>query len=443
MLCIAVASKEAKIVSELKFLTECDIRMVVVDRKALLHSIQLAYRGSIKLLEEAIDAASRDGVTEPIRNQEKKVDVRGAANPESQLLLTLIDHAIGLQASDIHITPRECGCYVRLRLKNGQLTEESRVSSREVQRRMVQRIKVLSRLDISKHDIPQDGGFDVPLIEGKARGRVSIMPTNEGERIVIRILGEEGIRKFHELRYSERSLALIKNGLDESAGMMIFSGATGSGKTTSLYGAMEYLHGMGLSLLSVEDPIEQRTPWMAQTQVCVERGLTFASVIRSMMRQDPDAIMIGEIRDSETAQAAYKCALTGHKVVCSIHAGSISEIAHRFSSFGIDEENLTLVARLMVHQELVPALCPNCRYVSFSRSKQSGHASWKAKGCGSCNYEGTFGRIPLADVLYQPQQVTAFQSGNPWDTLESLSIDRFVSKRLTMVELRTDGFIEG
>lgn len=275
--------------------------------------------------------------------------------PIIRIVDALLKHAILQRASDIHIEPEEKDVIVRYRIDG--VLRDAMVLPREAANGVVARIKVLSALKLDEHRLPQDGRFKVEAQDYKYSTRVSILPVFDGEKIVLRLLSE-GAKAFslEELGFRGESLEYFQRALKRSVGMVLVTGPTGSGKTTTLYSAMEILNTPEVNISTVEDPIEYRMPRVNQTQVNPKIGLTFASGLRSLLRQDPDIIMVGEIRDNETASLAINAALTGHLVLSTLHTNNAAGAIPRFIDMGAEPFLIASTLNLIIAQRLVRKL---------------------------------------------------------------------------------------
>lgn len=285
--------------------------------------------------------------------------------PVVRIVDTLIKHAILQRASDIHIEPQEKETIVRYRIDG--ILHDTMTLPKHINDGLVARIKVLSNLKLDEHRLPQDGRFKVETEDYRYSLRVSILPVFDGEKVVMRLLPEttKG-RSLGELGFEGRGLDAIHHALRKTVGMILITGPTGSGKTTSLYSMMEILNQPGVNISTVEDPIEYRMPRVNQTNVRPEIGLSFANGLRSLLRQDPDIVMVGEIRDKETASLAINAALTGHLVLSTLHTNSASGALPRLIDMGVEPFLISSTLQIVVAQRLVRQLCSDRETYSLS-----------------------------------------------------------------------------
>jgi type II secretory ATPase GspE/PulE/Tfp pilus assembly ATPase PilB-like protein len=324
----------------------------------------------------------------------------------------LFQDACARNASDIHIDPMRTHISVRLRV-DGQLRDAYALPL-DCHGELIARLKIMAGLRTDEHNIPQDGRCVIN--EGSSSEmavRLSIMPTHSGENAVLRLLPN----LMDELNLSDLGMtgaqeACIREALAKLQGMVLVSGATGSGKTTTLYALMRLLSQQAHSLVTVEDPVEYTLPGIPQVQVIPHAGLTFAKGLRSLLRQDPDVIMVGEIRDEETAELAFTAALTGHLVLSTVHASNARTVASRLSDLGLRESVIETALRCTVSQRLVRKNCESCSIeISFTREEQlmllrrfddvdiSGGTHRIGIGCSSCSGSGFLGRTAVFDLI--------------------------------------------
>ncbi len=307
--------------------------------------------------------------------------------------------AIGKRASDIHLEPSEKECAARFRIDG--VLHIMTAPPFTMYPGIVSRIKILSGLDIAERRLPQDGRCQIRLGQKVVDMRVSTFPTIYGEKIVMRLLDSSNrVLGLQELDLEALQLVKIKAALEKTQGIILITGPTGSGKSTTLYSALSHLNDPQKNIVTVEDPVEYRLKGINQTQVQPEIGLTFAKYLRHILRQDPNIIMIGEIRDRETAEIAIRAALTGHLVLSSIHTNDSVSTLNRLIDMGIEPYLLPPSLRLIVAQRLVRKLCPKCKTPAPPSDRlPPGAKAYMAKGCPSCNGTGYWGRIGIFEVL--------------------------------------------
>lgn len=333
-----------------------NIRIYIAARDNILQCLE-NYRGDVNQeLNEVIDVQREDDGSE---QQVSEADV-AEDSPIAQTVNLLLEYAIRSQASDIHIEPRENFVQVRYRI-DGVLKEVNQLP-RNVLGALVSRIKILSNLKIDERRVPQDGRFKIKVAGKQYALRVSTLPIADGEKVVMRVLDESNQAiSLEQLGYWGRSLAIINSAIAEPNGMILVTGPTGSGKSTSLFSVLNMLNTPDVNISTIEDPVEYKIPGVNQTQTNPKAGMTFASGLRALLRQDPNIIMVGEIRDGETANLGVQAALTGHLVFSTLHTNNAATCLPRLLDMGIEPFLIASTVKAVVGQRLVRRLCMNCR----------------------------------------------------------------------------------
>ncbi len=357
--------------------------------------------------------------------------------PVIRLVSLLITNALEMRASDIHVEPFENRLIVRYRV-DGVLHEVESPPKR-LSAAVISRIKIMANLDIAERRLPQDGRIRLRVQGKEIDLRVSTVPTMHGESVVMRILDKGGVAlDFNRLGFEEDTLKAFLDALMQPHGVLLVTGPTGSGKTTTLYTALDRLNRPDVKILTVEDPVEYQMPGINQIQVKPQIDLTFANALRSIVRQDPDVIMIGEIRDLETAQIAVQSALTGHLVLSTVHTNDAPSTVNRLLDMGVEDYLLTSTVVGILAQRLVRTLCPQCKesYVALPElveqmnlrrySSEREITLWHARGCSHCASTGYIGRISILEMMPMT------------DALRSL-----VMKHATATDLRAEAIREG
>lgn len=338
-----------------------------------------------------------------------------ATSPIVKLINTTLLDALGRRASDIHIETGHDGVTIKYRI-DGVLYQANDPIDLHFQGPIISRLKIMSELDISEKRIPQDGRFKIRLGDKSIDFRVSIMPSAHGEDAVIRILDKESIAaemkglSLEHLGIHPRELTRIRRKIREPYGMVLVTGPTGSGKTTTLYAALTEIHTGLDKIITIEDPVEYLLHGILQIPVNEKKGLTFARGLRSILRHDPDKIMVGEIRDPETAQIAVQSALTGHLVFTTVHANNVLDVIGRFTHMGLDPYNFVSSLNCVIAQRLVRKVCKECRRPVDLTDQQLREAAidpaWRATatfyeavGCDACNGTGYRGRSAIIEML--------------------------------------------
>ena len=357
--------------------------------------------------------------------------------PVIRLVNLVINHALERRASDIHIEPFENRLIVRYRVDG--VLHETESPPRRLSAAVISRIKIMANLDIAERRLPQDGRIKLRIQGKEIDLRVSTVPTMHGESVVMRILDKGGVAlDFYALGFDDRNLKIFTDILSQPHGIILVTGPTGSGKTTTLYTALDRLNQPDVKILTVEDPVEYQMPGINQIQVKPQINLTFANALRSIVRQDPDVIMIGEIRDLETAQIAVQSALTGHLVLSTLHTNDAASSINRLLDMGVDDYLLTSTVIGIQAQRLVRILCAHCKepyhpveevvaQMGLRRFTQDTRVTLhQAKGCEHCGHTGYFGRESIMEIMPMT------------DPLRSL-----VMRHATSGELRTAAIGEG
>lgn len=432
-----------------------------------ISSVLKQYEKSLKA--EFGDIISKD--SESVKKTGEDDDLEKIAQdlPIIRIVDTLIKHAILQSASDIHIEPDEKEVRVRYRIDG--VLHNAMTLPRQVNDGLVARIKVLSNLKLDEHRLPQDGRFKIEKEDIKISFRVSILPVFEGEKIVMRLLDEssKGLT-LEKMGLSGEGLEIVHRQIKRPNGMVLVTGPTGSGKTTTLYTIMDILNVPQVNISTVEDPVEYRMPRINQTQVNAKIGMTFAAALRSLLRQDPDIIMVGEIRDGETMQIAIEAAMTGHLVLSTLHTNSAAGTLPRLLDMGSEAFLVASTVNVIIAQRLVRKLCHECA-VSYSLDEKEiktlgetfemedilkkmkeaeqlkgtlgAKDTWKnikllkAKGCEQCNNEGYRGRIGIYEVLEMNEEMGKLVTSNA--SSDDIERTARVNGMQTMSE---DGFIK-
>ncbi|WP_184717997.1 type II secretion system ATPase GspE [Caulobacter sp.] len=369
--------------------------------------------------------------------------------PVIRLINGLIAEAVRSGASDIHIEPYEQALVVRLRV-DGVLREILSLSPR-IAAMLVSRVKVMAKLDIAEKRLPQDGRISLALGGKSLDVRVSTLPARMGERVVMRILDKEqaGLG-LADLGMSPRMLSALEAALREPNGIVLVTGPTGSGKTTSLYAGLAMLNDKSRNILTIEDPVEYAVQGVGQTQVNTKVGMTFAAGLRAILRQDPDVVMVGEIRDAETAQIAVQASLTGHLVLSTVHTNDAAGAVVRLRDMGVEPFLLASTMRLIIAQRLVRRLCPHC---SVAEPADPGAAALidvpagtplrRPVGCSECGHTGFQGRVGVYEAIRVDDTVRRLIGQNASEQeIAEASLDhglkdearRYVLEGLTTVE---------
>ncbi len=325
--------------------------------------------------------------------------------PVIRLINAVLAQAVQAGASDVHIEPGEAACVVRMR-RDGVMAEALRLDA-AVAPMLVSRVKVMARLDIAERRLPQDGRIAVALANRSLDVRVSTLPARGGERVVMRILDSAAVSLgLPDLGLDPATNAGLAAALGSPNGIVLVTGPTGAGKTTTLYAALRLLNDGRRNIMTVEDPVEYAVEGVAQTQVDARVGLSFAAGLRAILRQDPDVVLVGEIRDRETAEIAVQAALTGHLVLSTVHANSAAGAVTRLRDFGVEPFLIAATLRAALAQRLVRRVCPSCRTLAPAGAAWASRLGIaptdvvaEAVGCSACRSTGYKGRTGLFELL--------------------------------------------
>jgi type IV pilus assembly protein PilB len=375
---------------------------------------------SRRVLDEATEDFRLDVISEEGNEADQGLTLESLVedregNPMIRLVDSIIFAGLEGRASDIHIESHDNAVVVKNRI-DGVLQEAMRPLAQEFQSNLISRIKVMAELDIAERRVPQDGRFRVRYRGRPIDFRVSIMPSINGEDAVLRILDKESLsEKFRQLRLdvlglSERELKRLRRFIREPYGMVLVTGPTGSGKTTTLYAALSEIKSDEDKIITIEDPVEYQIRGITQIPVNEKKGLTFARGLRSILRHDPDKIMVGEIRDNETAQIAIQSALTGHLVFTTVHANNVLDVLSRFLNMGVEPYHFVSALNCIMAQRLLRVTCEVCKRPVTPAPElleESGldPAAWQdvtfyeGPGCSQCNFTGFRGRTAIGELL--------------------------------------------
>jgi type IV pilus assembly protein PilB len=452
-----------------------NVKVYIATHENILACLE-GYRGEInEELNQVINVQREDTAEKAVTEEEVSED-----SPIAQTVNLLLEYAIRSSASDIHIEPRED--YVQIRYRIDGVLKEVNQLPRNVLEALVSRIKILSNLKIDERRVPQDGRFKISVAGKQYALRVSTLPIADGEKVVMRILDESNQAvTLQDLGYWGRSLEVVEQALTEPNGMILVTGPTGSGKSTSLFSVLTRLNTPDVNISTIEDPVEYKIPGVNQTQTNAKAGMTFASGLRALLRQDPNIIMVGEIRDGETANLGVQAALTGHLVFSTLHTNNAATCLPRLLDMGIEPFLIASTVKAVVGQRLVRRLCPNCR-TSYTPAKdeidalvnlfhlregqgfdrihelegqaikqkvggdtpegttdKSIKTLWKAspEGCEKCNHTGYKGRIGIYEVLADSIPIQKLIISNATSNqIQDLAITE------GMVTMQTDGLIK-
>ncbi len=398
------------------------VRMAIASPKRIADRIEELYRPEDmfdKILENVQGSYDIENLSETA--DEANLDIaatRAGERPVIQLVDSIIARGIQSRASDIHVEPEESGVAIRYRI-DGVLRQEM-VLPKPAGIPLVSRIKIMAQLDIADRLRPQDGRARVAISGNRVDLRVSTLPASHGEKVVIRILDQRStVLSLESLGLLPDEHERIMELLQAREGIVLVTGPTGSGKTTTLYSMLRTVQGRGVNIVTVEDPVEYRLTGIVQVQVNEKAGLTFPAALRSILRQDPDVILVGEIRDKETANIALQASLTGHLVLSTLHTNDAASSITRLVDIGIESYKIAAALKGVVAQRLMRRLCAHCREIAvgqvperLARFFPEQQSLYRAVGCAECSMTGFRGRLAIQEVLHATDEVERRIAGN-------------------------------
>lgn len=403
---------------DLRFITRCRIQAVVGTESAISSAIEKYYGGiSTKSLSNMAKESLDDDMNSNNSGAEI-IDQAGGSEdaPLVKFVNSILGEAIRRKVSDIHFEPYEKKYRVRFRI-DGNLIEAT-VPPSGMAAAIASRIKIMSKLDIAEKRRPQDGRLKVRTTKGKEMDfRVSVLPTLWGEKVVLRLLDKSNLQlDMTKLGFEEDDLKLFKSNINLPQGMVLITGPTGSGKTTTIYSALAELNQPDINISTAEDPVEFNLEGINQVQMNPDIDLTFASALKSFLRQDPDVVMVGEIRDLETAEIAFKAASTGHLVVSTLHTNDAPGTVIRLTEMGVAPYIITSTVNLIVAQRLVGKICESCKApievppqtllnLGIPQNELHDYKLYKGKGCSNCNGTGIKGRAAIYELMHMNEKM--------------------------------------
>ncbi len=409
---------QLNLLDDIRFATKLSVEAVLTTFSSFDQALT-KYYGGTQGLGKAMDQFKKDSISAMRQGDEiqqldqfqiHEVNMGGGTDdaPVIAVVNGILSEAIKRGASDIHIEPYEKDFRVRLRI-DGTLIDITHIPT-EMKRAVVARFKIMSRMDIAESRIPQDGRIKIKINGREVDFRVNTLPTLFGEKVVLRILSKGNLQlDLRKLGFEEKQLDIFRKGIQQPSGMVLVTGPTGSGKTTTLYSALMELNQVSDNLSTVEDPVEYNLDGVNQVQVNKDVGLSFAAVLRALLRQDPDTVLVGEIRDLETAEVAVQAALTGHLVLSTLHTNDTVATITRLVNMGCEPFLVTASVNTIVAQRLLRTLCTSCKvamevpehqlYTLGIKEMASGAMFYQSKGCSVCNKTGYKGRVAIYEVL--------------------------------------------
>ena len=399
-------------IDDIRQKTKLEVVPMITTEKAINEALAGVNTGGVAMDQVMRDAAEEAAIDEIKGTATEDLDLdqlrdQGEQGPVVKIVNMILVQALKEKASDIHIEPFEKSIKLRYRV-DGNLVEASS-PPKSLQLPMASRIKILAGLDIAERRLPQDGRFRIRVSGKEIDLRISMLPTIYGEKIVIRILDKSALAgSIQSLGLDEMTYNIFKKAIDAPHGMILVTGPTGSGKTTTLYSVLHELNNPEYNIVTVEDPVEYQLAGVNQVAVKAEMGLTFAGALRSILRQDPDIVMIGEIRDQETADIAVKAALTGHQVLSTLHTNDAAGAISRLDDMGIEPFLISSSVLMTCAQRLVRRVCQNCKeeftpepevFEKLGIEEMIGETFFRGSGCDRCKGRGYAGRTAVLEVL--------------------------------------------
>lgn len=401
---------------ELSSILDRPVRLAVVKERDLLHTLDTVYRKTDVITEFAGELS--DELSQADINLEHLIETADVGDaPVVRLLQSLFEDAVQIGSSDIHIEPDEK--VLRIRQRVDGVLQEHTMDEVRIAPALVLRLKLISGLDISEKRLPQDGRFTMNVKDKHIDVRLSTMPVAYGESVVMRLLDQTGgVFEIDKLGMPENILGRVKTLITRPYGMFLVTGPTGSGKTTTLYAALKLLNVPEKKIITVEDPVEYKLPRVNQVQVNTDIGLTFARVLRSVLRQDPDIVLIGEMRDEETSEIGLRAAMTGHMVLSTLHTNDALSTVNRLLDMGVKNYLLASALHAILAQRLVRRICKSCIQTTELNTRQAAWVSThgiatpeqmqfhRGIGCPHCSYTGYSGRIGVYELLEFDQKLS-------------------------------------
>ena len=399
---------------DLASMIDMEVEPVMAPRQEITNLVNRAYRGRNEVVDEVIDDIEGESYDELESIVSESEDLLNVANraPIIRLVNMILFQALKMRASDIHVQPYENKVQIRYRIDGVLYDMESPPKS--VQEAIISRVKVMGKMDIAERRIPQDGRATVKIGDSEVDVRISSVPTNFGERIVMRLLDKSaGVFKLDELGLNEHQRDLMEHVCSLSHGIIFVTGPTGSGKSTTLYAVLSRINATDKNIITIEDPIEYHLSGISQIQVSNKKGLTFAAGLRSLLRQDPDIMMVGEVRDEETARIAIQAALTGHLVFSTLHTNDAAGAVTRMLDIGIEPYLVASSAVMVIAQRLVRRICSECKELADPTEEDikrlvglqleaddlPGGKLPKGRGCDLCFDTGYSGRVAIYEMM--------------------------------------------
>lgn len=411
-------------VEDVRIMSGMRVQTAISSKAAIERAINLHYNSTADT-EKAVHEFSQQVMPQEKKEEpEKAADIENA--PVVRIVKSLLVDAVKTKTSDIHIEPFENSVRIRYRI-DGELKEITTLP-KTIHSGLVTRIKIIGEMDISERKIPQDGRVGMRVEEKEIDMRISVIPTVYGEKIVIRLLDKSGVIATKEsLGFTDHNMQLLEKIMKVPEGMILLTGPTGSGKTTTLYALLRELNNITRNIVTLEDPVEYKLHGINQVQVNNKVGMTFAGGLRSILRQDPDVVMLGEIRDEETAQIAVRAAITGHIVLSTLHTNDTASTISRLVDMGVKKYMVSSAVVGVIAQRLVKRICPKCKeeYIPTLREMlllglEHPQYLYKGAGCNFCGGSGYAGRMAIHEILVFDEEIRKMiDSEAPIDSIKT------------------------
>jgi type IV pilus assembly protein PilB len=434
------------LLDEIRRRTRCEVRVVVVTPTDVTRMCEQMTADAVnvevdKIVKDVVDEDFQ--ILDTIKEDVNDLAKTGNDAPIIRFVNYLVFEAIKQGASDIHIEPKDKELKIRFRIDG--ILFESLNMPKHMHAPVISRLKIMSNLDIAERRLPQDGRIRAVVHSRKVDLRVSTIPSASGEKCVLRILDDRSINvPLEQLGFSEDALVIWRRQIDQPHGIILVTGPTGSGKTTTLYSSLRCMDGAKLNISTVEDPIEYHLPTATQVQVHEKIGMTFAAALRSLLRQDPDVVMLGEIRDGETANIAVQAALTGHLVLSTLHTNDAPASVTRLINIGVEPYLISSAVNAILAQRLVRKICQHCKEEHHPSGEMAefltlqgfqSQQMWHGKGCDRCRNTGYAGRLGIYELLLIDDWLRDQVTRNP-----DVTQLRKLCRERGLVTLRDDGF---
>jgi general secretion pathway protein E len=437
---------------DLASMLDCEVEPMVAPRAEITNLINRAYRDKADVVDEVIDdiqGQDYDEIADLVSESEDLLNVANRA-PIIRLVNMILFQALKMRCSDVHIQPYEDKVQIRYRIDGVLYDMESPPKS--VQEAIISRVKVMGKMDIAERRIPQDGRASIKIGDSEVDVRISSVPTNYGERIVMRLLDKsQGVFNLDVLGLNDEQRALMEKVIHLSHGVIFVTGPTGSGKSTTLYSVLNQINSVDKNVMTIEDPVEYHLGSISQIQVATKKGLTFAKGLRSLLRQDPDIMMVGEVRDDETARITIQAALTGHLVFSTLHTNDAPSAVTRMIDIGVEPYLVASSLVMVIAQRLVRRICPECKEwyepdaETITTLKNVGMKVEdlpdgklpRGRGCDHCYGTGYTGRIAIYEMLPLSDTVKALIVERA-----SASVVKAAAIKEGMKTLRHDGILK-